>query len=46
MTHYLRQRMPDLRLVRARHPIRKRSGRIPDADILRSTRESVQSVLS
>lgn len=48
MTHYLRHRMPDLRyLVRARHPIRKRvADAYLDADILRSTRESVQSVLA
>nr|VDZ48110.1 MRB1-associated_protein/GeneDB:LmjF.33.2730 [Leishmania donovani] len=48
VTHYVRSQMPDLRfLVRARHPIKKR---IVDAyletDILRSTRDSVQSVLS
>lgn len=48
VTHYLRNNMPDLRmLVRARHPIKKR---IADAffetDILRMTRDSVQSVLT
>lgn len=48
VSHYVRSQMPDLRfLVRARHPIKKR---IADAyletDILRSTRDSVQSVLS
>lgn len=48
VTHFIRSKAPDLRLlVRARHPIKKR---IVDAymetDILRSTRDTVQSVLS
>lgn len=48
MTHYLRNQMPDLRyLVRARHGVKKRIADVYlDADILRSTRDSVQSVLS
>lgn len=48
VTHYVRAKAPDLRLlIRARHPIKKR---VVDAymetDILRSTRDTVQSVLS
>eukprot|EP00796_Vickermania_ingenoplastis_P010586 gene10586-7354_t len=48
VSHYVRAKAPDLRLlVRARHPIKKR---VVDAymetDILRSTRDTVQSVLS
>lgn len=48
VTHYIRNAMPDLRLVvRARHGIKKRQADMYlDADILRSTRDSVQSVLS
>ncbi|EKF26670.1 hypothetical protein MOQ_009630 [Trypanosoma cruzi marinkellei] len=48
VSHYVRTKMPDLRYtVRARHPIKKRvSDAYLEADILRSTRESVQSVLS
>ncbi|CAJ1035590.1 hypothetical protein Q4I30_007175 [Leishmania utingensis] len=48
ITHYVRSQMPDLRfLVRARHPIKKRIvDAYLEADILRSTRDSVQSVLS
>ncbi|EAN80916.1 hypothetical protein, conserved, partial [Trypanosoma cruzi] len=48
VSHYVRSKMPDLRYtVRARHPIKKRvSDAYLEADILRSTRESVQSVLS
>ncbi|KAG5469908.1 hypothetical protein CUR178_02050 [Leishmania enriettii] len=48
VTHYVRSQMPDLRfLVRARHPIKKRIvDAYLEADILRSTRDSVQSVLS
>lgn len=48
VSHFIRAKAPDLRLlVRARHPIKKR---VVDAymetDILRSTRDTVQSVLS
>ncbi|KAG5495250.1 hypothetical protein JKF63_02305 [Porcisia hertigi] len=48
VTHYVRSQMPDLRfVVRARHPIKKRIvDAYLEADILRSTRDSVQSVLS
>ncbi|KAG5469559.1 hypothetical protein LSCM1_02782 [Leishmania martiniquensis] len=48
VAHYVRSQMPDLRyLVRARHPIKKRIvDAYLEADILRSTRDSVQSVLS
>nr|CCC89477.1 conserved hypothetical protein [Trypanosoma congolense IL3000] len=48
VSHYLRSKMPDLRyVVRARHPIKKRiADAYLEADILRSTRDSVQSVLS
>lgn len=48
VSHFIRAKAPDLRLlIRARHPIKKR---VVDAymetDILRSTRDTVQSVLS
>ncbi|RNE98740.1 mitochondrial guide RNA binding complex subunit 2 [Trypanosoma conorhini] len=48
VSHYVRSKMPDLRyVVRARHPIKKRvSDAYLETDILRSTRDSVQSVLS
>ncbi|KEG09025.1 mitochondrial guide RNA binding complex subunit 2 [Trypanosoma grayi] len=48
VSHYVRSKMPDLRyVVRARHPIKKRvADAYLEADILRSTRDSVQSVLS
>ncbi|AAQ15837.1 MRB1-associated protein [Trypanosoma equiperdum] len=48
VSHYIRSKMPDLRyVVRARHPIKKRiADAYLEADILRSTRDSVQSVLS
>jgi hypothetical protein len=48
VSHYVRAQMPDLRfVVRARHPIKKRiADAYLEADILRSTRDSVQSVLS
>lgn len=48
VSHYVRSQMPDLRyLVRARHPIKKRvADAYLEADILRSTRDSVQSVIS
>ncbi|KPA84360.1 putative mitochondrial guide RNA associated protein, GAP1 [Leptomonas pyrrhocoris] len=48
VSHFVRAQMPDLRfLVRARHPIKKRiADAYLEADILRSTRDSVQSVLS
>lgn len=48
VSHYVRAQMPDMRfLVRARHPIKKRIAEAYlEADILRSTRDSVQSVLS
>lgn len=46
--HYIRLKMPDLRyVVRVRQPIKKRVAEAYiDADILRATRDSVQSVLS
>lgn len=48
VSHFLRNKAPDLRfLVRARHAVKKRMADLYlDADILRSTRDSVQSVLS
>ncbi|KAK7202156.1 MRB1-associated protein [Novymonas esmeraldas] len=48
VSHYVRSQMPDLRyLIRARHPIKKRvADTYLETDILRSTRDSVQSVLS
>jgi hypothetical protein len=48
VSHYLRNKAPDLRyLIRARHAVKKRIADLYlDADILRSTRDSVQSVLS
>lgn len=48
VTHYIRSRMPDLRyVVRGRHPVKKRvADAYLETDILRSTRDSVQSVLS
>lgn len=48
VSHCVRSQMPDLRfLVRARHPIKKRvADSYLEADILRSTRDSVQSVMT
>lgn len=48
VSHYVRSKAPDLRIVvRARHPIKKRVvDAYMDSDILRSTRDTVQSVLS
>ncbi|CCW63676.1 unnamed protein product [Phytomonas sp. EM1] len=48
VTHYVRGRMPDLRLlVRVRHPIRRRVVETYlETDILRATRDTVHSVLS
>ncbi|EPY28128.1 hypothetical protein STCU_05287 [Strigomonas culicis] len=47
VSHYVRQRMPDVRfLVRARHPMKKKVADLYlESDILRRTRDSVQSVL-